>query len=384
MSLPIIKGNDILCPHFNICSGCTLNVAVDSPKVLDEAKHYFQQRGMSSYQLIADSPTGWRCRAKLAVRGQTIDPHIGLYREGTHNVVDIPFCKVHHPQINRSVELIKRWIIEENIQPYNELSFHGTLRYVQLVVERATGRVQVSLVINGHKQLTKSFKRLWDMEGPNFWHSLWANYNTNKTNVIFGSEWKLFHGEPLLWETFGRTKVCFQPASFAQANLDLFDKMLKRITDIVPAKSSVVEFYAGVGVIGLCLAHKCSRVHCIEINPLAEACFQESRAKLGEESHKITFHTGKASDFLDLLRDCDTIIVDPPRKGLDQTLLKSFKSQQGPKKLIYISCGWPSFQKDCDALLEAGWKLVEAAGYLFFPGSDHIETLAVFSLGVRL
>ena len=379
MSLPIFKGKDILCPHFDLCSGCTLNVAVDSPKVLEEARRYFQERGVSSYQLVADSPTGWRCRAKLAVRGNSANPHIGLYKEGTHDVVDIPFCKVHHPQINRSVELIKEWIIKENIHPYDEHSFQGILRYVQVVVERATARVQISLVINGHKQLTKSLQHLWDMGGNVFWHSLWVNTNTNKTNVIFGKEWKLFHGEPLLWENFGRTKVCFQPASFAQANLDLFEKMLMEILKLVPANSTVVEFYAGVGVIGLCLAHKCKRVHCIEVNPQAETCFQESRALLGEDAHKIDFHTGKAEDFNDLLTDCDVIIVDPPRKGLDKNLLKALKNQPSPKKLIYISCGWPSFQRDSDLLLEDGWKLENAAGYLFFPGSDHIETLGIFN-----
>nr|GEY04829.1 hypothetical protein [Tanacetum cinerariifolium] len=63
---------------------------------------------------------GWRCRAKLAIRGSSADPQIGLYEEGTHNVVDIPDCKAHHPNINAAVELLKKGIKILNIEPYDE------------------------------------------------------------------------------------------------------------------------------------------------------------------------------------------------------------------------------------------------------------------------
>lgn len=48
-------------------------------------------------------------------------------------------------------------------------------------------------------------------------------------------------------------------------------------------------------------------------------------------------------------------------------------------RLIYLSCGFAAFQRDCDALVKSGeWRLTHAEGFNFFPGSDHVETLAVF------
>ena len=52
---------------------------------------------------------GWRCRAKLAVRGRPGKPVIGLFKRGSHDVVDIvPGCKIHHPRINQAAALIKQ------------------------------------------------------------------------------------------------------------------------------------------------------------------------------------------------------------------------------------------------------------------------------------
>lgn len=373
---------DILCPHFELCSGCVLNTAVTSPAILQEAKKFFHEKGVATFLFHTGSTTGWRCRAKLAVRGCSQHPQIGLYKEGTHDVVDIPLCRVHHPQINRAVDVLKEWIASEAIPLYNETTGVGVLRYLQLVVERKTGRVQLSLVINEkslNPPLQASLSKLWDRGAPALWHSLWVNFNETRHNVIFGSGWSLINGDSLLWEQFGGVSVCFQPSSFAQANLDLFELMLERLSAMIPSGSAVLEFYAGVGVIGLYLAKKCGRVICCEINPFAEKGFEMSRQRLDHDvSQKIEFHVGKSSDFVDKISEVDTIVVDPPRKGLEKQLLKALAECSTPKKLYYISCGWSSFQTDCNTLIENGWKLQNGEGYLFFPGSEQIEILALF------
>lgn len=372
--------DDIFCPHFDLCSGCVLNTGVNSPAIFDSAKLFFSEKKLSSFPLYYGSPTGWRCRAKLAVRGTSQYPQIGLYKEGSHDVVNIPFCKVHHSQINKAVDVVKQWIADENIPIYDEVSGVGFLRYIQLVVQRATGKVQLSLVVNEtnlNSKQQESLKRLWDSSG--LWHSIWINFNTTRHNVIFGSAWMLLDGEPLLWEMLGDLSVCFQPSSFAQANLDMFEMLLKRLETKIPANQLVVDLYAGVGVIGLYLTKKSQKVICCEINPSSEACFNESKQKLETEiAQKITFHVGTSSSFLKQITLCDVIVVDPPRKGLEKTVLKLLQSIKTPKQLYYISCGWNSFKQDCNTLLDAGWRLREAEGYLFFPGSEHIEILAVF------
>lgn len=367
----------IHCPHFPICSGCTLSEHVNAPPILNEMRSFFQARGLSNLPIHAGAAEGWRCRAKLAVRGSAQSPIVGLYQKGSHHPIDIPLCRVHHPALNQAADALRLFIQSEGIEPYDEQTYQGELRYILLALERATGKVQLVLVVNRDHSTSIHLEKLWSIGIP--WHSIWLNYNTRRDNVIFGKEWVLYKGEHFLWETIGAVSICFHPASFGQANLDLFERLVASLREQLPSDCSLVEYHAGVGMIGLCLAEKCRTVICCEANPQAEQCFALSKEKLETRvQKKLSYRIGRAEDNLHLLQEGETLLVDPPRKGLDAHLLKGLKQLQGSKTLFYISCGWPAFQRDCDALVSAGWKLENAEGYALFPGTDHVELLARF------
>lgn len=368
---------NIHCPHFKVCSGCEIDENVNHSPILDEVRQYFHERS-TSFAYFSDKVVGWRYRAKLAVRGDSENPQVGLYEAGTHHVVNIPFCRVHHPLINLAVEHIKDWIRAEKIALYNEMTQKGLLRYIQCVVERSSGRIQLTLVINASskEEVAPYLNHLW-ARAPEIWHSLWVNLNIQRTNTIFGKDWQLIQGEEYIWESLAGAKVCFHPANFAQANLDVFERMLWDLNDKVCAGQRIVEYYAGVGSIGLCLAEKAQSVNCCEINPFAKTSFEKAFSL--QKSSKISFFTGSVSDHLELIKEADVVIVDPPRKGLDRPLLKALLENNLAQELWYISCQWPSFKRDCQELL-SNWQLDSAKAYLFFPGTDHLEILAKFSL----
>jgi len=249
---------DIDCPHFQNCSGCSFDNNVNSPPLLEEAQAFFVSQNFSPLVVHSGRATHWRCRAKLAVRGTSKAPEIGLYRAHSHDVVPIPFCQIHHPKINEAIDILKHWMQKQDISPYSEKTGNGLIRYVQCVVERATNKVQLSLVLNSSasKGIGEDYlKKLW-MEGKNLWHSIWLNFNTRKDNVIFGENWLHIYGESLLWERIAGVDICFQPANFAQANLDLFEKMIESIRNEIPENAKVCELFAGVGAIGLAIAKK--------------------------------------------------------------------------------------------------------------------------------
>lgn len=362
----------IHCPHFRDCSGCTLDEDVNHPPVLKEVEAFFKKQEVS-FTYFSDQATAWRYRAKLAIRGSFENPKIGLYEAGTHDVVNIPFCRVHHPHINQAVEKIRRWVQNCRIQPYNEKTREGVLRYVQCVVERSSGKVQLTLVINASRLDACSIDWMALVGDDSLWHSLWINLNDTPTNTIFGKEWQLIKGEEYLWEMIAGTWVCFHPANFAQANISVFEKLLVDLNQEVPKNVNIVEYYAGVGVIGFSLADSAKSVQACEINPWAEKSFNQTM--LRQEKKNCSFFKGLATDYLHLLPASDVIVVDPPRKGLDRALLKALLEVEKGKDLWYISCGWPSFKRDCEELLE-GWDLINAHAYLFFPGTDHLEIMA--------
>ncbi|XP_071738686.1 uncharacterized protein [Rutidosis leptorrhynchoides] len=447
------SGCSLNCPHFESCSGCTHEDNLHSPGILQEATTFFKKLGVSDFTFDTCRLWGWRCRAKLAIRGSSTDPLIGLYEEGTHNVVDIPDCKAHHPSINTAVELLRKGIKILNIEPYDEDERTGYLRYVQMAVttyntslpasERyRNGRVQVSLVWNSRSETSASAEKLndlatflWRNGGPNskvhLIHSVWANFQTSTNNVIFGNRWRHILGERDFWEHVGGIDVYLAPSSFGQANTRAFDSLLQKLHRYVPLGSSVTDLYAGAGVIGLSLAstRKCRSVRCVEINKESKFAFEKTIERLPSSiDSSISWHHADTSiEPLSWLVGSDVLVVDPPRKGLDPSLIGALRaikqaerksmtlespnmkskdekrpwilraredsieipsrttqeeSRELPQTLIYISCGWESFKENCMALLSSkAWHLSKAHGFNFFPGTHSIEILAVFKRG---
>lgn len=377
--------DDLNCLHFNRCSGCVLNKSLCNPPVLEDAKHWFLNYGVEKFDLYVKKTKEWRLKAKLAVKGTSQEPHIGLYAEGSHRIVEIPQCRVHHPMINEGVELVKKLIVSNYLMPYDEITGRGDLRYLQFIVERSTRRLHISFVLNftpankeKHEIWKKTLQKLWNQPGNISLHSLAINFNTRRDNVIFSSEWETVVGDSLLWEEFLGVRVCFHPSSFSQANLDQFESLLASIERIIPEKAKIAEYYAGVGVIGLSLVNKAGCIKCCEINPMAEDCFKKAHQYLLKENQKkISWFHGTSSKYIHWLDEVDFVIVDPPRKGLEAKLLSSLCEFKGNIRLIYVSCGWSSFKKDTERLCRHGWKILKAEGHLFFPGSNHIETLAI-------
>lgn len=340
----------------------------------------------STPDLHIGSPLHWRHRAKMAVRGTSIHPLIGLFKRFSHDVFPIPECLVHHPHLNLAFEFVRTWMQKNAIIPYEEKTGMGDLRYLQGVVQRDCGRVQLSFVFNSsHLEGSQAdcWRTLVEQLGKDYaslWHSLWINFNDQPVNTIFGSQWLHVWGEEQLWERFEEVKVCYGPASFGQANLPLFERMLIRIRELLPQQARVAEFYAGVGVIGLFIASRCQWVRCSEVNPFAESYFQHALAQMPSHiASRLTFFSCSTQKAFSLLEDATTVIVDPPRKGVDPCLFKALKEDPTIKQLLYISCGWEAFKKDCQRLCEEGWKVQSVDGYIFFPGSNHIELLVNFN-----
>lgn len=367
---------DIQCPHFALCSGCKLNENVNQPALLEEVQKYFKDQGVS-FDYYTDKMIEWRYRAKLVVSGSIENPLIGLYEEGTHHVVNIPNCRVHHPAINKAVKKLKEWIRHAKIPPYNEKTHEGLLRYIQCVVERDTGHVQLTLILNAPDEFKAPqwLEDLW-VNTPDFWHSIWINLNPAQTNTIFGKKWMLIKGYSYLQETLTGVTLCFHPANFLQANLPVFEHLLQDLKNALKANQRVVEYYAGVGVIGRCLADKSKSVICNEINPWAMDAFLA--AQQVKEFSNLQLITGPSIEHLSLMDQADVVIVDPPRKGLDKPLLDALLTSVTPHELWYISCGWTAFKRDCLAL-QKHWKLEDAKTYLFFPGTNQLEVLCRFT-----
>jgi 23S rRNA (uracil1939-C5)-methyltransferase len=363
------------CPHASVCSGCLLG---PGRPVIERALAFF--KGIDGYTLVQGASTGWRTRARLAVRRQHGALFCGLFSRGSHEVVSIPLCVVHHPKINAALPTI--FSLPPHLA-YDEHSHEGQLRYVQLFVERRTGLVQLTLVINSSNfsgsqihEWERWAKELYS-NAPDRWHSFWINLQPKATNTIFGPQWKHVCGRPLIWEDVCGRQIPILPSHFSQANFDMFERLLYDLLLVFPKGQRVAELYGGMGVIGCVLSSKSQSVTVVEKDADSSGPFLEARRRLPPGTN-IEHIVGDVDDHLDVLDDATVVVVDPPRKGLSQPLLRALEENKHITALFYISCHFETLERDARLLRDRGFRITWARSYLFFPGTDQIETLARF------
>jgi 23S rRNA (uracil1939-C5)-methyltransferase len=265
---------------------------------------------------------------------------------------------------------------------YDDHSHGGLLRYIQLVVERRSGSVQVVVVTNSTSiEPARALFRELEATGIPLQGVFW-NGQPQRANTILGPHWLHVAGEPMLVEQIGGAEVCFPPGAFGQANPVLFDAIVRQIQGWVGHGQSVLEMYAGVGAIGLGLLRN-NRVVFNERSAEAARGLTEGLRRIGDRSTQAELLVGDAfSVFRSVLeRQGEArprhVIVDPPRRGLGSAVLAGLR-QLNADQLIYVSCGLPSFLRDADVLLDSGFCLNACHGYALFPFTDHVETLARF------
>jgi 23S rRNA (uracil1939-C5)-methyltransferase len=374
------------CPHRPPCPGCPRfgEPGIASTR-LAALETFARAQGLGSVGVVTGTTEGFRHRARLAIRGRPGAPKIGLFQSGTHRVVTVPRCSVHHPAINRVAAIVRGALVDARVAPYVEGAHAGLARYLQVVVERASQTTQVVLVGNtaGPEPLGACLDLIRDRLGPAL-HSLWFNGHVERSNAILGPTFVPWCGPPAVVERFGGAAVHYPPGAFGQSNLEIAGRIVKHVRGLVPPGTVVAEFYAGVGAIGLSLV---DRVGILRLNEVAPCSLQGLALGLEGLSSidraKVEVLSGPAGTATAALDGADVAIVDPPRKGLDPGLLRALCAR-GPRRLVYVSCGLEAFLRDAERLVtEGGYAASGLRAYDLLPYTDHVETVACFERGLR-
>lgn len=365
------------CPHRPPCPGCP-RFGEQTPPAQAEAalQALAADAGLQSPILHASPGLGHRHRARLAVRGRTKSPKVGLFQAGSHRIVDTPRCGVHHPLINETVEVLKRAIRATGIAPYADKPHRGEIRYVQVVVERSTEQVQVVLVGNGNTpDVLGELPVVFEREMGERLQGLFFNGQPERSNAILGPIMLQLAGNPTVVEQLGGVDVHFPPGAFGQNHIPLYERAVDRIAELVPEGLDLAEAYCGVGSIGLGLLGRARSIRFNERSPEGlEGLALGLAARPEAEQARASIFEGAAGDRLDAIRDADLVIVDPPRKGIDDALLSALMVSP-PKRLIYLACGLPALLAELPGLEAGGLRLRGVEAFDFFPFTEHVETL---------
>jgi tRNA/tmRNA/rRNA uracil-C5-methylase (TrmA/RlmC/RlmD family) len=163
----------------------------------------------------------------------------------------------------------------------------------------------------------------------------------------------------------------YSPNGFFQINLPVYEMVLGEIREWLGDTQHVVDLYAGVGTIGLTVAGERELV-LVEVDARA---FSEMERNIPAGARGVTAVCAKSEAVLDYITAGATVIVDPPRAGLDERVVARILEVL-PPRVIYLSCN-PSTQARDVARMMSGYRIVYQRGFNFFPRTPHIENLVV-------
>jgi len=371
----------LTCSHRPPCPGCPRfgepGIAAAAQSALESLA---RANGLPDVPVVSGAMTGFRLRARLAIRGRLGAPRLGMFERGTHRVVHIPNCVIQHPLINRVAAVVRRALVDAEIAPYAETIHRGLARYLQVVVERSSETAQVVIVGNSPtaEPFTACFGLIRDRLGDEL-HSLWFNSQCERSNTILGREFAHWCGPPSVVERFGGAAVHYPPGAFGQNNLDIAQRIVEHVREQVPARARVAEFYAGVGAIGLSLLPGVSHLRMNEVSPPSlQGLALGLDALEPAEREKIEVVAGAAGEMVTAALDADVVIADPPRRGLDRELVAQLVSDP-PARFVYVSCGLDSLLADTGRLTSGGaLRLSDLRAFNLMPYTEHVETVACF------
>ena len=375
------EGRALACPHRPPCPGCPRfgehGIADPAHAALAELA---EAHGLPKIRVISGASSGFRHRARLAIRGRLGAPKLGLFELGTHHVVHIPNCVVQHPLINHVAKVVRKALVDAKVTAYSDTARLGLARYLQVVVERASQTAQVVLV--GNSTSPEPFAACLDLMRERLGsalHSLWWNGNTEPTNAILGSEFRIWCGPESVVERFGGAAVHYPPGAFGQNNLGVAERIIQHIRAELPEAARITEFYAGVGAIGLSLLERAAELRLNELSPQSLRGLELGLGQLAvADRAKISLVPGSAGEAMAAARGANVVIADPPRKGLDAELTQHL-IEHPPERFIYVSCGLESFLNDVQRLTERGsLRLRALSAFNLMPYTDHVETVARF------
>ncbi len=385
-SVPSSSRRGIDCAAYPRCGGCTgrhMDYASTLEAKRQQVADCFQRIGnlkVSVPSLLgAASPFGYRNKTALPVGGTVDAPYLGFYAPRSHTIIPISSCPNAKGPANEIASVFLSWMKKYRIEPYNEEKRTGLIRHLVIRVNRA-GESMVCIVATKDR-LPHSSELISTLQSLNV-ISLWLNQNPAATNVIFSDRYDLLYGSNFLTERLFDLEFELSPASFFQVNADQTEVLYQTAIDMAQLHPSdlLCDVYCGVGSITLSMARACREAIGIEIVPAAI----ENARRNAKRNHiqNTTFFTGAAEDLLPkLVSDGlkpDVIVVDPPRKGLDQKVIRAI-SQAQPDRLVYISCNPATLARDAALLHQEGYSIQCVQPVDMFCWTSGIETVVQFS-----
>lgn len=376
------------CTTYKRCGGCSLRHVKyeETLKMKKEKVQNLVNKGLKNKITVEETegmenPCFYRNKAQYPI-GLNKDgqPVIGVFANRTHEIVPIDTCYIQNEEGEKIAKDILDYLISKKTSVYEEKSQKGLLRHIVIKVGLRTHEIMCIIVINGENiPCEKELAKYISTNYPNV-KTLVKNINKNNTNVILGDKNINIYGNGYIEDRLGEYMFKISPLSFYQVNPIQAEKLYNIGVEAanIGKEDIVFDLYCGIGTISIFMAKYAKKVYGIEI--VKEAIEMAEENAMVNKIDNIEFYAGDVKILLDqLINDKkitpDIIMVDPPRKGLDNESIENIL-KINPKKVVYISCNPATLIRDL-AKMEEKYEILNIKPVDLFPFTSHIESVVV-------
>jgi 23S rRNA (uracil1939-C5)-methyltransferase len=298
-----------------------------------------------------DNQWHYRNKMEYSFWGDEDGLHLALFNRGTHSKRIITHSSIARPEIDEAANKICAILKSKGIR--------GSQLKTVVVRCSQKGETVAALFVK-----TEKFPNIEELGAV--CKGLAVYYSNPKSPASIVTKELYVYGDIKLSDKIMGADIGYDVNSFFQVNLPVFELAAKQIEHFTKGMKPKVDFYSGVGTIGLP----------VKASVLVESDMHSiNMARKNAEGHKVEVVHAPAETALNYITPEGALIVDPPRAGLHARVTEKILESK-PPLVAYLSCN-PITQARDLAILQAGYSIKSIEGYNFFPRTPHIESLAV-------
>lgn len=368
------------CPVFKQCGGCQyLDMPYEKQLALkQEMLEKLLKKHCKVNKIIGmKNPYFYRNKVHAVfghAKGNVIS---GVYKEGTHILVPVEKCWIEDEKADEIIGTIRGMLKSFKIRTYDEDSGYGLLRHVLVKRGFATGEIMVVLVTASPIFPSKNnFVKALREKHPEI-TTIIQNVNDRNTSMVLGDKEKTLFGKGYIEDVLCGCRFRISSKSFYQINPVQTEVLYKKAIELagLTGKERVIDAYCGIGTIGIVASKQAGQVIGVELNKDAVKDAVENAKCNGIGN--IQFYCNDAGKFMVNMaahgEKADVVFMDPPRNGSTEEFIDSV-AKMGPKKVVYVSCGPETLERDLRYFEKKGFVAKEAWGVDLFPMTHHVET----------
>ncbi len=303
----------------------------------------------------------------------------GIFQSNSGKIVPCDSCMLEDAQSSEIILTLKKLMQSFKIFPYNPNTNYGLLRHVMIRKGRATGEILVCLVTSKATFPSKKNFVAALLKAHPAITTIVQNICTNAMPLTMGEREIVMHGKGYIEDVLCDKRFKISAKSFYQVNplqTEILYRTAMEFADLCKT-DCVLDCYCGTGTIGIIASDFCKEVIGVEINKTAtDDAVKNARVNSCKNISFVNEDSGRFMVKMARMGEkADVVFTDPPRSGSDKRFLESL-AKLSPKRVVYISCGIESLERDLILLEKLGYKAKKIQPVDMFPHTKHVECVA--------